>query len=134
MTILLDAPAVLTAEAVFDPIGLGDIGFARRWTRRALLGQPAGIVDNAALVVSELVSNALQYGGRRVTLTIAVHHDRIEITVTDRGIHGAPIIMRPADEHGRGGHIVNALADHVQTDRADNGTSVHAILHTTNGD
>lgn len=129
MTILLDAPAVLTAEAVFDPIGLSDIGFARRWTRRALLGQPARIVDNAVLVVSELVSNALQYGGRRVTLAITVHHDRIEITVTDRGVHGQPIKQRPDDEHGRGGHIVNALAAHVQTDRAGDGTSVRAILH-----
>ena len=79
------------------------------------------------LVVSELVTNAIQHGEPRETLGVEVSADRqrIRITVADGSA------LRPITRHveadatsGRGLHIVEALVDRWGTD-ADRGGGKH---------
>jgi two-component sensor histidine kinase len=79
-------------------------------------GLPAAVVGDAALVVSELVGNAVRYArplaGGVLDVTWSVTPDCIRLEVTDGG---GPSVPRrsdagPADVRGRGLAIVTALA------------------------
>jgi anti-sigma regulatory factor (Ser/Thr protein kinase) len=71
--------------------------------------------DDAALIVSELVTNAVaaaRPGGQWVTLTVTVKRDQVTITVWD----ASPEPPAPSDAgldaiSGRGLQIVNEIAD-----------------------
>ena len=86
---------------------------ARGWTTEWLVGVlPAQRVtsetlDDAALVVSELVTNALQAGGSAVTVRLAVDGPRLRISVIDDA-PGLPRVVHagPDDQRGRGLPIV----------------------------
>jgi anti-sigma regulatory factor (Ser/Thr protein kinase) len=77
------------------------------------------MADDAAVIVSELVTNALMHGGRAVTG--AAHEDvelilchgsgQVVCAVTDPGT-GAPVLVQPDPfgEAGRGLHMVQALS------------------------
>ena len=79
-------------------------------------GLPASVVGDAALVVSELVGNAVRYArplaGGVVEVTWSVRPDSVRLTVTDGG--GASVPRQhaagPEDVRGRGLAIVTALA------------------------
>ncbi|MFJ1733042.1 ATP-binding protein [Streptomyces sp. NPDC088254] len=87
---------------------------ARREARRVMhaWGADEETVDDALLVVSELVTNAVQYAEPPFALSLCFFDDRaILVAVTD----GGPRTQdqhddRPADEHGRGTFIVDAVA------------------------
>ncbi|MDP9094440.1 MAG: ATP-binding protein [Actinomycetota bacterium] len=89
---------------------------ARSWSQsriRAAVGQhprAAGVVDEATIVVSELVTNAVQAGCSVARLTLAIDDERVRIAVSD-DVSGLPRRRDtgPADEHGRGLQIVEAL-------------------------
>jgi anti-sigma regulatory factor (Ser/Thr protein kinase) len=70
--------------------------------------------EDAVLLVSELVTNAVKYGGEGpVELSTARVDGRLRIDVRDRGGAGALPVMREAGHLG-GGHglrLVDALAD-----------------------
>ncbi|MFE0633228.1 ATP-binding protein [Streptomyces sp. NPDC058864] len=111
---------VLRFPVPHDPRELGTL---RRRVRRALdLSQvPAGAADDAVLVVSELVTNAVTHGTSPAELCLVPGEDRrgLRIVVTDAGPaacgDGECV---PPDEHGRGLPIVAALAsDHGMTVR-----------------
>lgn len=74
-----------TVERTF-PAELASVARARRFTSAFVVSalHPAGwhVVDDATLLVSELVTTALQRGADRVTVRVDAHFDRIEITVT----------------------------------------------------
>ncbi|MFI1158747.1 ATP-binding protein [Streptomyces sioyaensis] len=102
---------------------------ARRFTRVTLEGWKlcAGVAEDAALVVSELVSNALRYGSRTpgererrealaplgpAWLALTRQGATVLCAVSDAGA-GAPVV-RPQDtlaESGRGLQIVDRLSD-----------------------
>lgn len=92
------------------------VSAARRHTRRFLDGQ--AITDDATVVVSELVTNAIQHGSGPVTLVLMFDGGVLHGAVTDHG-HGLPVLTRipeeepdaPGDENGRGLPIVDALVD-----------------------
>ena len=68
-------------------------------------------VHEALVVVSELVGNALRYGGEVVSVELDLRTDGIVISVLD----SSPVLPRPRlagddDEGGRGLHLVNALS------------------------
>lgn len=106
----------------------------RRWTRHVLRGCVR--VDDAALVVTELASNALLHtisgepsGTFHVRLALSDH--LLSISVTDRGgSKTSPTVEHPADGdlHGRGLAMVTALARHVETRGDDQGLTVTAHL------
>ncbi|GAA1945569.1 SpoIIE family protein phosphatase [Kitasatospora viridis] len=116
-----DDIAVIMARA--EPIGpnriatlslRGDralVGHARRFTRRVLAGWGLdALADQAELLTSELITNALVHAGAPTQLRL-FRHQVLTIEVSD--VDGqAPKLRRPLedDEGGRGMHLVNELA------------------------
>ncbi|MFE2099870.1 ATP-binding protein [Streptomyces sp. NPDC059468] len=88
---------------------------ARRLARARLTGWSvcADTCDTAALVISELVTNAIVHtASSRVVCELHDHDDMVRIAVRDEGCapgepHPSP--QRPDEEHGRGLLLVDAL-------------------------
>jgi anti-sigma regulatory factor (Ser/Thr protein kinase) len=85
---------------------------ARRFVARAMreLGC-AALVDDAAIVVSELTTNAVTHAGSPFTVAVTTHGSGVRISVHDRSCE--PIVPRKAtklDTSGRGLRLVAALA------------------------
>jgi anti-sigma regulatory factor (Ser/Thr protein kinase) len=101
----------------YDMIVLGrdmrSVGRARHWLRTFLDSQVGGgQLDDAVLVVSELVTNALRHGLGDVVLRASVDQDAsVRLSVTDSGPEQPRLL--PADPHRIGGvglRIVDDLA------------------------
>jgi anti-sigma regulatory factor (Ser/Thr protein kinase) len=54
-------------------------------------------LDAAALVVSELVSNAVRHGGGCLALELSAHDDHVTVAAVD----GSAVVPRRRDAHGR---------------------------------
>ncbi|WP_033279274.1 ATP-binding protein [Streptomyces sp. NRRL F-525] len=91
----------------------------------------AEAADTVALVVSELVTNALRHGGGTCTLDLTAHPDGIEVAVHDRSPQ-TPRMRTPDLNGGTGGFgwpMVNRLARATTvTSRAAGGKTVSALL------
>ncbi|MFJ9848166.1 ATP-binding protein [Streptomyces sp. NPDC101150] len=100
----------------------GTVAQARRFTRMTLQGWEfcAGVADDAATVVSELVTNALRYGSPdgdpddicAAWLALTRQEATVLCAVSDAA-NSAPVV-RPHDElaeSGRGLRIVDLLSD-----------------------
>lgn len=93
----------------------GSVAQARRLTHARLAGWSVGAdtCDNAALVMSELVTNAIVHtASSRVVCELLDHDDMVRIAVHDQGCapgepHPSP--QRADEEHGRGLLLVDAL-------------------------
>ncbi|WP_354671354.1 ATP-binding protein [Streptomyces sp. CSDS2] len=93
----------------------GSVAQARRLTQTRLSGWAvcADTCDSAALVMSELVTNAIVHtASSRVVCELHDHDDMVRIAVRDEGCapgepHPSP--QRPDEEHGRGLLLVDAL-------------------------
>ncbi|TWV55626.1 ATP-binding protein [Streptomyces misionensis] len=94
------------------------VGAARRVVRELLAawGIPEGVRDDALLVTSELVTNALVHaGGNRITCRLDGTAERIRIEVEDEAGDedvALPVACRPGpdDQHGRGLLLVDAVS------------------------
>ena len=78
-------------------------------------------VDDATLLVSELVTNAVKYGPEHEAIRLIVRSDgdRTRFTVHDLGLGPLPE-MRDADDPAPGGHglrLVDAVADRWGVER-----------------
>ncbi|MDX2565477.1 ATP-binding protein [Streptomyces sp. TX20-6-3] len=90
-------------------------------------------VYDVLLVISELVTNAIVHALPPVVLHLQAVADsggRVKVHVSDGGPQPATAAAswaaeRPGDEHGRGGNIVNTLADSVGTDCDTDGLIDH---------
>jgi anti-sigma regulatory factor (Ser/Thr protein kinase) len=84
-------------------------------------------LDNAALVVSELVSNAVRHGGGCLELVVSLRGQLLTMYAAD-GSAVVPRRREPHDSGGRGIAIIEALtrAWGVQDDR--NGKRVWVIM------
>ncbi|MER6959085.1 ATP-binding protein [Streptomyces sp. NPDC000618] len=88
---------------------------ARGEARRVMnsLGGEGEILDDALLVVAELVTNAVQYALPPISLSLHLSDDQaLLVDVSDGGpslVDDGWSVNHPADEHGRGGVIVGAL-------------------------
>lgn len=72
---------------------------------------PAPLLDDALLVVSELVTNAVKHGDGEITLRLWPGPDLVRIEVTDESPrYPEPVESDLDDEAGRGLQIVGALA------------------------
>lgn len=88
------------------------IPLARKLATDALPGLSRDSLDAIALVVSELATNCVRHAGTVFRLSVAKQRvDLVRIDVTDNA-GGRPVLGNPtpAQLHGRGLHIVQALA------------------------
>ena len=87
---------------------------------------PPSVVDDLALITSELVTNALVHGGAPVDLRLQRSGARVVLEVQDDAERQLPRARNPDDdeEHGRGIHIVEALSDEWGTRSTDRGKCV----------
>lgn len=87
------------------------VGLAREFVRGCIRDWGAeDPEDVASLVVSELVTNALQHATSPITLFVARRLDRIVLTVQDGSDALAEVeLPGPLDEDGRGMLLVESL-------------------------
>ncbi|MBO3738021.1 ATP-binding protein [Actinoplanes flavus] len=84
------------------PLGRGAPAAARRTVNAVLAGwgfHDADWLDACAVVVSELVTNAVRHGGGLVELSIEAHGGRVTVAVAD----GSSVVPRRRDPDGVGG-------------------------------
>lgn len=84
---------------------------ARQMTATVLAGwgyhDPAWL-DSVILVVSELVTNAVQHGGGCLDLSLQAHEELVTVSVAD----GSPVVPRPRTADATGGRgllLIEAL-------------------------
>lgn len=81
---------------------------ARRFVA-GLLGDDSR-ADDAALLVSELVTNAIQHAGSDAEIAVELDGRRLRVEVTDAS-PARPALREPTATGGRGLRLVEALAD-----------------------
>jgi len=84
---------------------------ARRMVRDHSLTLGVKQREDAALMVSELVSNALQHGVGAISLRIDVETDGVRVEVSDQGNVAVAPSPTPGAHGGWGLRIVDDLAD-----------------------
>jgi anti-sigma regulatory factor (Ser/Thr protein kinase) len=109
----------------------------RDTARKLLVGLPGDVVEEVLLALDEAVANAVRYGssaGEPIDVSLMVHEDWIELSVTDRG----PTARLPALPHepppllstgGRGLWLILQLADEVRVERFGAGTRLALRRH-----
>lgn len=112
---------------------------ARRQATDAIEGWHAGlgteVVDTAALVISELVTNAVRHAGTgRVSVAVRLVEDLLRIEVCD----ASPQLPRPGlpdllSEGGRGLFLVAALVDRFGTEPTVTGKQCWAEITLPGG-
>lgn len=121
--------------AMLLPHAAAAVPLARRALSRELRRRrtPADAVDEVAVVVSELLGNAVRHAapiaGGDVLLRWRVTPGAVEVEVVDGG--GGEVRVTPADAEatgGRGMHLVATLADSWGT--SDDGHGQHAVWAT----
>ena len=106
--------------------------FCVDYLRNVLVGtddQVEAVLDDVRLIVSELMTNAIQARPTKVRLQIAAGTDHIRVSVADDGA-GSPALRRPhaTSEHGRGLWIVEQIAKSWGTDSRPDGKQVWADI------
>ena len=101
------------ASAITLPYAADAAGAARAYLRRQanLLHPP--MLDDALILTSELVTNAIRHGRPAVTLAIQLEPSALTVVVTDTGPERPPLVPstpHPDSPTGRGLVIVDALA------------------------
>lgn len=98
--------------AVELPDDLSSVGDARRFVKHKLEEWDVEeLLDDALLVVSELAANALTHAGSSYRVRLSLTDAALRIEVDDDGVgtpEPQPLTM--TEEHGRGLHLVGALA------------------------
>ncbi len=108
-------------------------GRARHVIGRTLALASTEIREVAELLASEIVTNAVAFSHGDVKVRVEVQARAIRVSIHDDG-PGLPSLSDPGplDEHGRGLHIVQALADDwgvVASVGAEIGKTVWFTLH-----
>jgi phosphoserine phosphatase RsbU/P len=124
-----DGPA-LAAVSEHEPVAA--VTRQIRRNLRALLtawGLAADLVDDALLVVEELVTNVVDHARTRFRLAVRLADHVLHVSVRDCGA-GLPQV-RPFDPdaaRGRGLQVVTSLAQHWGCDRHERGKTVWVDL------
>jgi anti-sigma regulatory factor (Ser/Thr protein kinase) len=105
---MLGGQSSVTLRLPARPTAVAEARNAVRETCRHL---PERTLDDATLLVSELVTNAIRYAGGMITVAIDCDEDHIAIAVGDHSTE-QPVIRDPDDDdtNGRGLRLVDALA------------------------
>jgi anti-sigma regulatory factor (Ser/Thr protein kinase) len=123
-------------SALAVPVPHADTGArdARRASASALSewGVRGNIASDVALIISELVTNALRHGNAPIQLRLRhekVDHQRIVVDVADGGLLQPNLReMDPASPTGRGLHLVSALSRAWGVRPTGNGKSVWCVI------
>lgn len=119
-------------ESVLLPPNPSSPTEARAFTRRLLRSWRVAshIIEDAELLVTEVVTNAVIHAGTSIRLVISRASDEIRFDVTDRGEGGVEMrVPSPRASTGRGLFLVNQLASHWRADReSEGGTTVRFSL------
>lgn len=126
------------SSVVLLPHAPSSVAIARKRLGSELLasGMSGEVVEDANVIVSELLSNALRHarplpsGQVRVAWTCAA--DAVEVAVSDGGAMTEPRRSRPALSSlgGRGLGIVEALSERWGVEHEDGATTVWAIVRS----
>jgi anti-sigma regulatory factor (Ser/Thr protein kinase) len=98
-------------------------------------GHPEGLLDDALLVGSELLTNAMRTGSRELGLRLVAHVDELRVGVHDDR-PGRPRTLPspgPTDASGRGLGVVARLGVEWGVDRDDPGKQVWVRLYVPPG-
>ena len=112
------------AHATIDlPDELSSVSQARRFVKEKLRAWGiAELIDDALLVVSELAANALTHAHSSYRISLAATPVALRIEVADAGAGTPePQPLTETEEHGRGLHLVDALAASWGMEAADTG-------------
>jgi anti-sigma regulatory factor (Ser/Thr protein kinase) len=103
---------------------------ARRAVGRWLQERGCRTADDAMLVLSELVTNAMVHAGAGCTIEMQHSDDRLRLEVQDRSPK-APVIGvgSPGDFGGRGLRVVDAVTEAWGWEPTVDGKRVWAIIH-----
>ncbi len=98
------------ARVIF-PVDLRSVAAARRLVAATLDGQGPGVVEEAVLLTSELVTNAVLHASTVVEVAITIDDQRLRVEVYD----DSPLLpvvrpLTPGATGGRGMPLVDALA------------------------
>jgi anti-sigma regulatory factor (Ser/Thr protein kinase) len=123
---------VLTTEAktvsFWVPGGPRAAGVARRSVLSVQVDLPASIRHRLALLLSELVTNAIQHGGAGPDETVMVRvestMERVRVEVHDPGSNGIAARDRLEPEGGYGLLLLDRLSESWGHDRSDSGGSL----------
>jgi anti-sigma regulatory factor (Ser/Thr protein kinase) len=89
------------------------------------------LCDDARLIVSELVGNAVRHAGTDIGLTLLARREGLRMEVSDGSTRPVqPRVASLTDEDGRGLALVDALASHHGVQRSTRGKTVWAELDT----
>lgn len=127
----IDRPAERTSQ-VFVPV-VSAVPAARRFLIEVLRswGEDAIAVD-AAVVVSELTTNAVLHASSAFRVHLTRRHDTVRISVDDVGpARPQPREAAPEDFGGRGMQLINALARAWGCDVVETGKTVWADIAST---
>lgn len=105
---------VTSREGAHDlPSSAASVGRARSIVRDAGTGLPAHVIEDAELLVSELMSNAVRHGGAGIRLTVAYRPGSLTVSVFDAGpdLPAMRAAVDPTVSSGRGLRMVAQLAD-----------------------
>ncbi|HEU0023634.1 MAG TPA: ATP-binding protein [Thermoleophilaceae bacterium] len=118
----------LSSVSFWVPGGRAAATVARHSARSAGADFPAVEDDRVALLVSELVTNAVQHGGADertgVRVRVSSSTERLRVEVEDPGRNGDAPVERVTPEGGWGLLLVDGLADRWGLDRQPAGGSV----------
>jgi anti-sigma regulatory factor (Ser/Thr protein kinase) len=107
----------------------GAISVARKAIERAAADAPGPLLDNARLLVSELITNSVRHAGLGENARIGLHVDigpdvlRVEVTDPGPGFEPEERVLTIYQQSGWGLFLVDQIADRWGVDR-DQGTRV----------
>jgi len=111
----MDATTATKTLSFRLPGGSKAAGAARRSVLSVQAGLPGAIRHRLALLLSELVTNAIQHGGadphEKVQVRLASSPERVRVEVFDPGPHGLAPRHRVDEGGGYGLLLVDRLAD-----------------------
>jgi diguanylate cyclase (GGDEF)-like protein len=114
-----DAATELAATARV-PSRLDSVPAARAFLTKLLQGWSVAedVVDDAALLTTETMANALEHGDGLVSMTISLEHGVLHIAVADKADHRQPQVLtvNSTSDGGRGMWIVDIVAKDWGTD------------------
>lgn len=103
--------ARMSHSAAFEAVP-ESVSLARRFVVEQLHGCPADLCERAALLVSELATNAVKHARSRFEVAIETSREKVRVEVRDFG-DGSPRRREPfpSELTGRGLMIVDAMAE-----------------------
>jgi anti-sigma regulatory factor (Ser/Thr protein kinase) len=111
----MDAMTATKTVSFWVPGGTRAAGVARRSVLSVQAGLPGAIRHRLALLLSELVTNAIQHGGatenEHVQVRLASSPERVRVEVFDPGSNGPRPCDRVEEGGGYGLLLVDRLAD-----------------------